>query len=573
MFLSKFYSIYQVLTLTRSRTLLSDMHSSLDKSRSGFYKLDRSPILVEILKLNLMKFFYLILILFLSQGAFAQSNYVSTYLENPVINAFELHSLPWDETRLYQYTRNNGSGYEVFTIDEVAFNALSPVIPPLCSEILEVPQIIDDGLLIVGSTASGKELLYFDEVNSTVFDLNPGAGDSDPLVYTMNDRVFIVAFNGTTEQLFEFDQVAHTISQITNSSIPVQSVCAVWGDDIFYRLKFEDVANGADDYHLMKATLNVSSYVHDTIQSISIPSTPNRMVDWRSPQLFQGFLYFMTVNVQINASTTSSFPVGLISVDANNQVSTSSLVLPISDGEFLIVQWDGKLGVYSDLHEFFYSSTDGLNFQSDLVPVDGRLVESHVSENDQLYFTWLDNTGLREILEFDGGFQSKFAGEHLHFLSEHDNILYYSDYIQFDSSSIVLVYSNIDVVDEVKVYFAFHPPIMNASTMFNGLFTFLFGSENGFADDNDILQLTGAPSAGMEDITVESSIYPNPISSGDELFLESNSDGTGKVLTSDGRMLTTIKIHPGTNRIDTSLLTSGVYFISFKNHTQRIVVN
>lgn len=517
-----------------------------------------------------MKLYSYLFTLLFTSVAYAQPNYVSTYLENPNINAFELHRLPWDETRLYQYTENSSSGNLFYTVDELAFNTITPVSPPLCSEILQAPVIVNDGLLFVGSTASGNELIYFDEINSTVFDLNPGLVGSDPFIYALEDRVFIVALNGMYKQLFEFDKTAHTVTQLTNDAISVESACAVWADDVYYRTKFVNTMSGEDEYTLMKASPSGNGYVQTFIQNINLPNSNDRCVDWRSPELIYGRLYLMAVDV--SPITYNSNSIGIMAIDPNDQVSTTSLVLPNFEGEFKLVQWGGKLGVYSDFHDQFYTSTDGIIFDAEAVPINGKLVECLVAENDKLYFNCLYNNDTREIFHFDEGFQSKHEGEHLHFLHEENDIVYLTDYIESDSSTIILMYTEIDVVDEVKMHQTFHPPHGNTAVIFNGLFTFLFGTDGSF-NDNDIFQLTGSPSAGVNELSVDLRLYPNPIEAGETIYLESNSDGTGKILASDGRLVKELAFAAGVNGINTSSLCSGVYTISFQNHTHRIVVN
>ena len=150
--------------------------------------------------------------------------------------------------------------------------------------------------------------------------------------------------------------------------------------------------------------------------------------------------------------------------------------------------------------------------------------------------------------------------------------MYLSDCIEYDSSSIVLMYTNMDVVDEVKMQPVFNSPYVNGAVTFNGLFTFLFGTGDSI-NDYDIYQLTGSPSTGVDELSVNLRLYPNPIEAGETIYLETNGDGTGKISASDGRLVEELDFEVGVNEINTSSLGSGVYTISFKNHTHRIVVN
>lgn len=507
---------------------------------------------------------------FFSVSALAQTNYVSTYLDNPNIYAAQLHQLPWDESRLVQYRETVGSANLTYEIEEVTNSTISPVIPPQCSAINRPPVLVQDGYLIVGTTSQGNELLYFNEVNSTVFDLNMGIDGSDPEIWEKGGRLFVIAFDGAFRQLYEFDEATHAVTQITNNSISVNSVCAVWGDDVYYSTKYVNTLTGLDEYTLIKAAPTSGAYSHTFIQNIHIPSSMDHQVDWKSPQLMWGKLYMAAVDasVYINNSNT----MGVMVVDPNDQVSAANITLPNFVGEFYLVEWDGKLVVYSPGHDQMFISSDGTSFSSVDVPVNGRLVECTVSENDQLYFICMYPDESREIFQYDNGFESKYAGDHIHFLSEQEGVVYASDFVDGDSSSILLVYTTMDVVDEVKMHPTFHSPYYNSSLMYNGMFTFLFGTDSVYGE-HDIFQLTGSPSAGLDELTNDVIVYPNPVQSGAPVFIETDGEGEARLITVEGQQMTQYDLVPGTNTIDVSTLPSGVYLILFDNRAHRIVIN
>lgn len=501
---------------------------------------------------------------------YAQSSYVSTHLENPDVNAVHLLTLPWDETRLYQLTVDVSTGFYMYTIDDVSYGTVVPLTIPLCSQVRGIPVVFDDGMLLPGNTTEGLELIYFDGNTSTVFDINAGNADGIPDIFELDDRIFVLGFDGSFRQLYEFSKVTHTLTKITNEQISVQAVCATWGADVYYSTFESDASTMQTEYSLMKASPNGNSFNISTIQAILTPNDPMRFIDWRSPVLKWGSLHLAAVNFHITGIQTSTM--GVIIVDANSQVSTINQFIPINSGEFKLIDTPGALHIYSDGHNEVFSSSDDVTYSSTSIPANNYLKEHYVSDNGELYFMSLHPDDSYEIFRFENGFQSKHVNDHLHFLRKDSEVLYFSNYSQFDSSSIVLLYTGIDVVDEVNVNVGFHSPSIQSSVIFNGLFTFLFAS-GGVADDNDIFQLIGSPSAGMDDLSLETTVYPNPVSTGDDLFIESNSDGTGKVFTSNGRMLMNVTIHPGTNRIDTAMLTSGVYFIQLNGQMSRFVVN
>lgn len=507
----------------------------------------------------------------LCQGVYSQSNYVSTFLVNPEINATHLVKLPWDETRLYQITVDTQTGFYIYTIDDVSNGTVDPVTIPLCSDIRAEPTFLNDGILLSAITSYGLELVYFDGVNSTIFDLNQGTDGSDADVFEVNHHIFVLAFDGNYRQLYEFNKITHTITKITTDAISVRHVCAELGDAVYYSTYNHNAPNLSDEYELLKATPNGGSYSFSTIQAISVPTDNMRDLQWRSAVNKWNVIYFSIVNVHM-ADIALSSTIGVIAVDPNDQVSTINLTLPTNSGEFHLVDGAGALWIYSSDHDFLYNSTDGVTFNSETIPTNITLIEHYVTDNDQLYFKSNHPMG-EELFRYENGLQSKHVGEDLHLLLNENDMLYIYDYSQNDSSSIVLVYAGFDIVEEVFVNVSFHSPYGNSAVIYNGLFTFLFTNGLTFFGQNDIFQLTGSPQAGVDELSVELNIYPNPVSAGEAIFIETTIDGVGEIVTADGRVVSQLDLNKGTNVIETSSFTAGVYFISVMNRTHRIVVN
>ena len=502
--------------------------------------------------------------------AYGQSNYVTTYLDNPNPNADQLFKLPWDNAKLLQVRRDVVSGVFVYSFDEVESGFATAFEVPLCSAVTELPVVLDDGILVFGQTVEGIEPVFYNGQSSIPYDLNAGVSDSDPVSFELNDRVFVIAASGGVRQLFEFDKVMHTFSQITNEVDDVQDVSATKGASVYYSTKYANLAIGEDEYTLRKANLVNGTYVYSSIQMIGIPSVMNRWISWESPLDMWGVLYLAIVSNDLSPGQSGT--IGVMNVDQNDQISTISQVVPYNAGEFYLLEWNGSIVLYSQFSNEMYTTSDGQNFATETIPAGDRIVEHHVSENDRLYFRSIHPDETHELFEFNNGFQSIHADAHMHFLLEANGAMYYSNVETVDSSAIFILYTANNVLDQINVLVGSHSPFGNSAVMHEGLFTFLHSS-GGFYDDNKIYQITGAPSAGMEDLSLESMLYPNPISEGEVLLFESNAEGFAQVMTSDGRVQRQVEIHLGKNQIDLSSVASGVYFISFKNDKHRIVVN
>ncbi|MDG1331226.1 MAG: T9SS type A sorting domain-containing protein [Crocinitomicaceae bacterium] len=518
-----------------------------------------------------MKAHVLLFTILFSFGLQAQSNYYSTFLANPNLYAEQLVKLPWDASKLYQVTRDvdQSSGVFYYTIDDVSTGAVVPISIPLINQVRGEPTFVDDGILFSAIAGYGIELVYFDGVNSTIFDLNSGVGDSDPVIQEIDDRVFVVANDGNNTQLYEFDKSTHLLEQITTGMVSIQSVCATWDGDVFYSTKSINTTFNEDEYQLIKASSANGSYSFTTIQTIGFPIGINGGFNWKHPVLKDGLLYFSAVHTHTDVSLI--WTVSIFVVYPDDQMYPVNLILPSLSGEFKLFEWDGLLCVYSDSHDTLYSSPDAVNFTEMQIPAGNSLIEHRVSSNNKLYFTSIHPDDSRELFQFDGSFVSIRDGEHLHFLLEDNDILYYSDYRGADSSSIVLVYTGIDFVDEVKIVVGSHSPDRKSAVMYNGLFTFLF-TNGGFVGHHDIFQLTGSPSVDLDELELEMSLYPNPISTGDVLSMRALRDGEVELINTSGSVVKRFDLINGEAHLNTSFLSPGVYLISFMNRTQRIVV-
>ncbi|PHR28179.1 MAG: hypothetical protein COA38_12570 [Fluviicola sp.] len=520
-----------------------------------------------------MKSIFYIFAILITSGIYAQSNYVSNVMDNSYGEYVFLYELPWDQSQLIQIKKEvvqSPSFQLIYKFETISNGTSTPFNIPFCAEVSTEPLFLDDGILATGTTPlNGVECVFFDGINVIEFDLNQGNGDSDPFLTVVDDRVFIIANDGNVKQLYEYDQVAHTVTKITNGLIDVKNVCASFGNDVYYSVEYANVSAMQFEYNLYKASLNIGVYTYSNIHSVDIPFGPSRYFYWRNSVNKDGKVFLTQESISFTSGELSDLKV--ISIDQNDQVETVHQVLPTEKDELKLFEWDDAIWAYVYYQNELYKSTDGLSFTLNVDSGLKLITNHHVTENNKLFLDlYIPVSDIHEIAAHYGILQTIYTGDHLHFLLEDNGVVYFSDWIWYDSSSIVLIHTAFDVVEDIYIDQADHSPVHNASLVHNGEFTFLFSY--AFADI-DVLKLTGSPSAGVNELSIDFSAYPNPLSSGESLFLRTDIDGVGEILTADGKVIKQLNLSHGTNVIETSSLSRGVYFVSFMNHTHRIVVN
>jgi len=515
---------------------------------------------------------YLFAMLF-STGAFAQSNFYTTVMDNSYGEYLSLYELPWDQSQLVQVKSEYvplPQAHSVYSFETISNGLTTPFYIPFCADISSPPLFLNNGILATGTTPlNGVECVFFDGTNVLEFDLNQGAGDSDPLISQLGERAFVLANDGNVKQLYEFDKINHTMTKITNSPIDVNAVCAIWGDDVYYSTVFVNTTLNQTEYALSKASFQNGSFTYSEVQSVAIPIIVDRFVHWGSPVVKWDKL-FITQSNQSSVSGVLS-DIEVLSIDENEQVE---LVHQMAQTEFDYVklfEWDDALWTYVQGLNQLFVCRDGASFGLDTDTGLKTLSNHYVTDNYKLYLDLsIPQSENHEIVALNGMLQTIYTGVHMHILMEDNDIVYLSDWKWYDSSSIVLIHTAFDGFEKIYIDQAAHSPVANASLIHNGEFTFLFAHD--FADI-DVLKLTGSPSANIEEQEVSIGVFPNPISQGHAIFVESENGGVAQILSSDGKLVKSFEIVPGVNEIETSSINSGVYILLFENRAHRVVVN
>lgn len=517
-----------------------------------------------------MKTLFYIFSIFFVAGSFAQSNYYQTVMDNSDGDAAYLEKSPWNQAKLIQITEvfDQNSNHLFYNLFEVSAGVSSQISIPSCSEILSKPTFLDDGILVTGETSSGVECMFFDGISTTVFDLNSGIGDSDPSVHVLENRVFIIANDGGYDQLYEFDKITHTLTSITYGASSVFAVCAIWGDVLYFSTKDFNSMTSEFEFKLISVDFSGSLPSSSIIREISLPMNPLKEVYWDSPQIKWGKLY-LTEDIYslVPAAATD---LKIISIDQNNQVIEVHQDSELTDRVSELFEWDDALWTYGGSASELYKSTDGISFSQDMDFGSKSIKDHHVSENEKFYLIMnTASASVEETSRYNGSIQTLGTGKSFTFLREGNDVVYLSDWDFSDSSSIISLHTNYDVMDVIKIAYASFPVKAQATIMFENEFNFLF--RFGQADE-DILKLTGSPSAGIDETQIDLSVHPNPINSGNNLIIRSNTDGHAVLTCSDGRLMKQFEIGVGDTQLSSDFLSPGVYFISFQNRTQRVVV-
>ena len=520
-----------------------------------------------------MKSIVPLLAILLSTSAYAQSNYHTNVMDNPYGIYESIYELPWDQSQLIQVKKEFFSSpqfHAVYTFETISNEWSSPYYIPFCADISSEPFFLDDGVLVTGTTPlNGIECVFFDGTNVVEFDLNVGSGDSDPIVSALGEQIFIIGNDGNARQLYEFDKINHTVTKITNSPIDINEVCAGWGDDIYYSTIFENTAFSQDEYALIKASLNNGTYSHATVQTLEIPFGVERNVYWNSPVVKWNKLFLVQGSYSFVNAVLSDLKV--ISIDDNGQVEVVHQMAQTDKNFIKLFEWDDALWTYVESSNELYVCRDAASFAQD-INAGTKLISNHfVTSNGKLFLDlYIPGTDNQEIAAHYGVLQTMYTGNHMHFLMEEDEVLYLSDWKWYDSSSIVLIHTAFDGVEDIYIDQAGdHSPVRNASLIHNGEFTFMFAYDYA---DISVLKLTGSPSSDVEEVQLELTTFPNPVGVGEPLTLRVLRDGEVQLINSTGNLLKQLVIVNGEAQLDTSFLSPGVYFISFMNHTRRVVV-
>jgi hypothetical protein len=503
----------------------------------------------------------------------AQSNLYSTFVDNSNQKlTLHLEVLPWNSNELCQvnksvYPVNNRF---VYSMDIISTGNPESFSIPQCLEISERPMFLNSGILFAGKTASnGYELMYYDGISTTIFDINVGNADSDPIIYVFEGGAYFTAVVGGIRQAFRFDESSLETSQLTNETRDISSLEGALGEVLYYTTSFYNTGMTLYENEFKTVELTGS---YNSILIRSFNTVTGQSVYWTKPIEKWGKLFFLEAAYYFNANDNSS-ELRIFSIDSNggtnlvhnqDQISTSISSLP------RLFEWENKLYFYNKTELFSCASDE--NFSIESTSLSGTFARHTISENGKLYIVLEHLNDTQDVVEYENSnWNLLYSGRDIHFLLENDNMLYLSDYAWQDSSSIILLNSIGNNVIKVNIKVGAHSPFIDAALIYNDRFTFLFTlNEDENEWDTDVLQL--ATIANVQSRELHIGLYPNPILSGTHLNIETNQSGKYQLLSYDGKLIQVGEIYEGKNKVQLAQINPGMYLLKCNGSVVQIHV-
>jgi len=503
-------------------------------------------------------------------SASAQS--VDFYYDGPDANVYNLLEYPSDPTRLLQATwvTNPAPTPSGYVIEEITNGTLNTLSFPLCNQITLAPHEVSGGFLMPGNTTNlGNEVFFFDGTNTYTYDINPGALGSDMLSFnTVEGETYFSANNGSQYQAFRFVN-ASTVEQLTNETEPVISVCAKWGDTLYYNVQGFNPVTSNPVFKLKKAMWNGVDYDYAQIRELEVPSGGTQ-VSWRDPVIKWGKL-FLTESV-IDWSSTQSTPRRVISVDSNSQVIEYFELYKLGFSKLELFEWNNKLYSYLNGESDLYSTLDGLSFPVESTVSGGNLVDDKVVDGN-FYLSVSKNNGTFDFVNYDGSFTPLFNGPgYLKFREDNDGLFYLAQSPDVNGSAVVYyVNTATDEFNSVQVGDGNILPFDNASIIFENQFTFLFQNLSPTDNSTDVLQLSNI--LALEEAALETgTIYPNPITNKEMLHVKSDRSDSYLLYNSHGMKIQSGRLVIGENPIELNNLEAGVYFFVTEKSVEKLMI-
>ena len=525
-----------------------------------------------------MKKTTLLFALLLSYAVSAQSNYYSVYMDNVTSDQTHLSLLPWDDSKLIQvYKEVDNISFEVSYHMEYGMNGL-PFGVPGCGLITAKPEFIDNGILVVGSSLNkGVELHYYDGANATVLDINSGAGDSNPVIHRLKDKVYVVADNGNgARNIFEFDENTQTLEQRSFETLTTEMVGLIeFGNEIYTNNKIYDFQSGIATFQLAKYDAQGNKSI---VKSSSSSIGSGEVWNWYGPLEKWGELFMVESYIQSNSASGQIRVLPVLSTNEYNSLDyfiSNSGVEP----QIILFEDDSKLYAYRFGADSLFSLEEHVqgapvqSYQLEVEFSEGVIVEHFVSENNQLYFKVVESQSyVNKVVRLNGISETVLVeDDRVHITLESDGIIYANRYDHFsigtdEPCAVYLINTAFDVVDKVDIELGLHGPYIDAAVMFEGKYTFFFKESNNSVD---IVQLDSSPLAGIPSLSNSLNVYPNPSINGQWNF-EVPQKGDVQITTTEGKIVAVESVHEGTNVMPT--LPSGIYMIHFNEVTKKLII-
>lgn len=470
----------------------------------------------------------------------------------------QLFNMPYDESRMlvasgpaglfgenhyYEFDEPNSQ------LIELTFNGVD--------EILSLPTMYEDKIFFAADLSGlGVELSAYDGTSTYFFDLNFGAGNSDPELISFEDDLYVIANNGTARQLFKY-LGGTSFQQISeDSTYDVVQFIANRGDEYFYT-----TYNAQFGRRIKRTEDNNGSLVHSIVAPVGFQEVVEDVV------MINGNIHMLSVTYSL---VDASYRVDRI--DGSGMISTNYFETGGSFSSGHLFGFDGRLLYYRtepgfaevlDLSTFGQPATE-----IDLNPSLYNYISGHAVQNGKFILY-----GEAFIVDVSTGFVLLFDNEaqiqaNKAYQSDDGVYLYEINTTSGDPSGVIEVNMNTAQIEKYTV--STQGAFMNISSpmvLNNGNIKFIFSNTETLYS-SDIYSF--APLLSLNELEEEALIvFPNPSVNGD-VNIELASHDKIVVASLDGKIVQTVQGFTGINSLH--LKESGVYIIRAKGKSQKVIV-
>lgn len=511
----------------------------------------------------LMKQNYFSLLFTLALSSFAvNAQTVNQIYDHDSTDLNQLENMPFDASRLLVVSGFSFSsdGYRFRELDQSSGQLIDLPINNV-DTLLSAPVSQGDKLFFEASiNGMGREIAAYDGTSTYFFDLNTGTGNSDPEIFSFENELYAIAYDGTLRQLFKFTGTSfQQISEETEDD--VTDFIANRGNEYYY-ITFSNLNGRA-----IKSTVdNSGALTHSTISPTSFQEALGDVV------LLNGDIYFVSY---VYTVTDASYRVDKI--DASNMITTHHFE---TGGQF---SSSHLLAYNNDI--LFYLTEPGLAeilnvsvpqqplIQVSIDPAQYNLIGGHVVHNGKLFIYGdqyvMDVSGTTPVALIEDASTIRLTPAY-----ETSSAFYLYELAQPLSggpSGIIEVTSTTnqliayDVSNDAGFFFHTSPMVEN-----NGELKFIFKTETG-TPSTDIYSLTSIATI-PDNLQEDFALFPNPSTNGD-FSIRLPKSGDVRITTLEGQLVKTMHLEEGTNHVQVDELSAGIYLIEYLGNVQRLVVN
>lgn len=490
--------------------------------------------------------------------AFTHAQTVNQIYDHDSTEFTQLYNMPFDESRLLVVAGfdSYASHTKLYEYDDQNSQLIEMVFSGV-DTIYGVPTLHEDKIFFASYTNGlGIELSAFDGTATYSFDFNLGTGDSNPVLATFEDELFVIASDGSNRQLYKYMGGTSFFQISEETQADVAQFIAQRGDQYVYSINNQAIKQ-------FKSTVdNNGILTHSTIAPTNINETVEDVV------MMNGDIYMLSAFYSI---VDASYRVDKI--DATNLITTYHYETAgqISSGH--ILAFNNELLYYRTEPghiEVLDISNSGqpVTFMQ-MPPQQYNYILGHVVKNGRLFF--YGDTYIVELSSMIFNFVLEDAN-----LLQNANV-YETDtaFYMYEINPTVGNNSNVLEVNTITNDFVRYPVSTEGGYMYldhpmvenNGNLKFIFKTE-GLLPSTDIYSFDSVLSVDDKELS-EIEVYPNPSSDGNWI-LEAPMDVKVQITTTDGKIVANEVVVEGINAMPS--LPTGLYLVHIGGTTKKLLV-